>query len=123
MANETLIDEPLKVGEVTPIPAEIDAKLKVVAGTGTGKITYLEAPITLIGREDECHITLPDDARVSNRHAMVYFASGEFRVRDLNSTNGSLLNGSPLSECAFSDGDDLRVGKTVLRLIVDFREE
>ena len=121
MANETLIDEPLKVGEVTPIPGEIDAKLKVVAGTDTGQLTYLESPITLIGREEECHITL-DDARVSNRHAMVYFASGEFRVRDLNSTNGSLLNGSPLSECAFTDGDDLRVGKTVLRLIVDFRD-
>jgi len=122
MANETLIDEPLKVGEVTPIPSEIDAKLKVVAGTDTGQLTYLESPITLIGREEECHITL-DDARVSNRHAMVYFASGEFRVRDLNSTNGSLLNGSPLSECVFTDGDDLRVGKTVLRLIVDFRDE
>ncbi len=122
MSNETLIDEPLKVGEVTPIPAEIDARLKIVAGNDTGKTIYLEAPITLIGREEDCHIQL-DDARVSNRHAMVYFASGEFRVRDLNSTNGSLVNGSPLSECAFADGDDLRVGKTVLRLILDFNEE
>ena len=52
---------------------------------------------------------------------MVYFAGGEFRVRDLDSTNGSLLNGSALNELAYADGDDLRVGKSVVRLVVDFR--
>jgi len=121
MSNETLIDEPLKVGEVTPIPQEIDARLQIVAGPDTGKILYIEDPIIVLGREDDCHLIL-DDPRVSNRHAMVYFAGGEFRARDLNSTNGSLLNGSALTECAMADGDDLRVGKTVVRLIVDFRE-
>jgi len=121
MTNKTLIDEPLKVGDVAAIPGEIDARLQIVAGPDTGKILYVEDPITVLGREDDCHMVL-DDPRVSNRHAIVYFAGGEFRARDLNSTNGSLINGSPLTECAISDGDDIRLGKTVIRLVVDFRE-
>lgn len=119
--SETLIDEPLRVGDVTEIPEDIDATLRVVAGPDTGKVVPLKDPITIIGRDGTCHLVL-DDPRVSTRHAMVYFAGGEFRVRDLDSTNGSLLNGSPLSEFAFQDGDDLRVGKSVVRLVVDFRE-
>ncbi len=119
MSDQTLIDTPLKVGDAEPIPADIDARLVIVAGPDTGTNVILKDAVTLIGRDDDCHVTL-DDPRVSGQHAMVYFASGEFRVRDLNSTNGSLLNGSPLTEFAYQDGDDLRVGKTVARLVVDF---
>lgn len=119
--SETLIDEPLRVGDVTDIPADIDATLRVVAGPDTGRIIPIDDPITIIGRDETCHVAL-DDPRVSTRHAMVYFAGGEFRVRDLDSTNGSLLNGSPLTEFAFQDGDDLRVGKSVVRLVIDFRK-
>ena len=119
MSDQTLIDTPLKVGDAAPIPTDIDAKLVIVAGPDTGTSVVVEDAVTLIGRDDECQVKL-DDPRVSGQHAMVYFASGEFRVRDLNSTNGSLLNGSPLTEFAYQDGDDLRVGKTVVRLVVDF---
>ena len=119
MSDQTLIDTPLKVGDASPVPDDIDAKLVVVAGPDTGQSIIIDNPVTLIGRDDECQVKL-DDPRVSGQHAMVYFASGEFRVRDLNSTNGSLLNGSPLTEFAYQDGDDLRVGKTVVRLVVDF---
>lgn len=119
--SETLIDEPLRVGDVTEIPDDIDATLRVVAGPDTGRIIPIDDPITIIGRDETCHVVL-DDPRVSTRHAMVYFAGGEFRVRDLDSTNGSLLNGSPLTEFAFQDGDDLRVGKSVVRLVIDFRK-
>ncbi len=119
-SNETLIDTPLRVGEMAIIPDDIDARLRVVAGPDTGTDIPIKESITIIGRDDDCHVRL-DDPRVSTRHAMVYFASGEFRVRDLDSTNGSLLNGSPLTEFAFQDGDDLRVGKSVVRLVIDFR--
>ncbi len=116
----TLIDEPLKVGELTAIPDEIDARLVVLAGPEEGASFVIKDPVTLIGRDEECHLVI-NDPRASARHAMVYFAGGEFRVRDLESTNGSLLNSSPLTEFAFQDGDDLRCGKTVIRLLVDFK--
>ena len=119
--SQTLIDEPLKVGELTAIPDDIDARLVVLAGPNEGTTYVVTEPVTLIGRDDDCHVVI-EDPRASARHAMVYFASGEFRVRDLESTNGSLLNGSPLTEFAFHDGDDLRCGKTVIRLLVDFKD-
>jgi S-DNA-T family DNA segregation ATPase FtsK/SpoIIIE len=119
MSDQTLIDTPLKVGDAEPIPDDIDARLVIVAGPDTGTSVVIKDPVTVIGRDEDCQVVL-DDPRVSGQHAMVYFASGEFRVRDLNSTNGSLLNGSPLTEFAYQDGDDLRVGKTVARLVVDF---
>jgi S-DNA-T family DNA segregation ATPase FtsK/SpoIIIE len=120
MSSETLIDEPLKVGEIERIPDDIEARLRVVAGPEAGSVLALSRPVTLIGRDADCQLIL-DDPRVSARHAMVYFAGGEFRVRDLESTNGTLLNGSPLTEFAFQDGDDLRCGKSVIRLEVDFK--
>jgi S-DNA-T family DNA segregation ATPase FtsK/SpoIIIE len=122
MSSQTLIDEPLKIGEVTEIPADIEAKLLIVSGPDSGRIIPLKDPITLLGRDKDCHVQI-DDPRVSGRHAAVYFAGGEFRIRDLASTNGTLLNGSALTDFAFADGDDARVGKSVLRLVVDFKEE
>jgi pSer/pThr/pTyr-binding forkhead associated (FHA) protein len=121
MSSETLIDTPLKVGDAEPVPEDLAATLRVVAGPDTGTLIGIDEPITLIGRDDDCQLKL-DDPRVSGHHAMIYFASGEFRVRDMQSTNGSLLNGSPLTEFAFQDGDDLLVGKSVVRLVVDFRQ-
>ena len=97
--SETLIDEPLRVGDVSEIPEDMAATLRVVAGPDTGRMIPIDDPITIVGRDETCHVVL-DDPRVSTRHAMVYFAGGEFRVRDLDSTNGSLLNGSPLTEFA-----------------------
>ena len=44
MTNETLIDEPLSVGDVTPIPEELSASLRVVAGPDTGTSVDLKDP-------------------------------------------------------------------------------
>lgn len=117
--NQTLIDTPLKVGETEEIPKDLTARLRVVAGPNKGLVVDVTDPVTLIGRDAHCHVVL-DDPRCSGEHAMVSYAGGEFRVRDLDSTNGSLLNGSALSEFAYQEGDDLRVGKSVVRLEVDF---
>ena len=110
MTNETLIDEPLSVGDVTPIPEELDATLRVVSGPDTGSVVPVKDPITLIGRDEGCHLTL-DDPRVSTRHAMVYFSGGEFRVRDLDSTNGTLVNGSRVGRQVLKRDDEIQMGK------------
>ena len=120
-SSETMIGEPLKVGQPTKIPEDIAARVVCKVGSNRGKVFTLTDAATMIGRDDECQIIL-NDPQISSRHAMIYFAGGEFRVRDLDSTNGTLLNGSPLTEAAYNDGDDLRLGKSVLRLEIDFRE-
>ena len=106
MTNHTLIDTPLKVGDTSPIPDDISARLVVVAGPDTGVSVVIKDSISLIGRDDECHVKL-DDPRVSGQHAMVYFASGEFRVRDLNSTNGVFVR---TNRVVLRNGRELLIG-------------
>ncbi|MBC02016.1 MAG: hypothetical protein CMJ34_01755 [Phycisphaerae bacterium] len=67
----------------------------------------------LIGRSTEA-IPLRDDS-VSRRHAELTPDDGRWWLRDLDSTNGTLLNGDPvLDRVALSAGDRIQCGDTVL---------
>jgi hypothetical protein len=70
---------------------------------------------TVIGRDPDCDIVLDDD-RVSRRHARLGFSRGAWRLVDLDSTNGTSLQGRPLREVAF-DGDGwISFGGLIARL-------
>jgi diguanylate cyclase (GGDEF)-like protein len=70
------------------------------------------------GRDDECSIILPDDA-VSGRHFEVFASdSGRLLLRDLNSLNGTIVNGAYVSEHVLEVGDRLLIGHTPLRFVV-----
>jgi hypothetical protein len=54
---------------------------------------------TVIGRDPDCDIVLDDD-RVSRRHARLVFAQGAWQLSDLDSKNGTLVQGLPMREAA-----------------------
>jgi len=54
---------------------------------------------TVIGRDPDCEIVLDDD-RVSRRHARLAFAGGAWRLDDLDSKNGTSLQGLPMRQAA-----------------------
>jgi hypothetical protein len=65
---------------------------------------------TLIGRGPDCRITLVDPL-VSRHHAKVRIEASKATLTDLNSRNGSRINGRLIrSVQALSDGDRLRIG-------------
>jgi predicted component of type VI protein secretion system len=67
-----------------------------------------------IGRSPACAISIPDDTFVSGTHARLYQFDGITWVEDLNSTNGSHLNGNRLSTPqAMTKGDRLQIGSTI----------
>lgn len=70
----------------------------------------------VIGRLPECTVTI-NDPNVSRRHAEVRRADGGGGavVRDLQSTNGTRVNGVPVHEQQLVDGDEITVGTTVMR--------
>lgn len=71
----------------------------------------------VIGRSRSCELTLPV-SEASRRHAMVRFEDGDFRVRDLDSTNGTLLNGEPLgAEQVLRPGDRIEIGGVRLTFV------
>lgn len=68
----------------------------------------------IIGRSPESTIVLPDDTFASSMHARVWVDDGEVWVDDLGSTNGTTLNGAPLTMASrLSKGDRLQVGNTL----------
>lgn len=67
---------------------------------------------TVLGRGSDVDIRI-DDPGVSRRHVEVTTAP-DFMVRDLGSTNGTLVNGRRVSEASLSDGDVLQIGSTEL---------
>lgn len=71
-----------------------------------------------VGRSEECDIFLLDPS-VSRRHAVVAIEGGAPIVRDVGSTNGTLVNGERVKERQLAEGDEVTFGKTTLRLETD----
>lgn len=69
--------------------------------------------ICVMGRR-QCELVL-GDPYTSHRHALLYQGmDGRLRLRDLESTNGTFINGRRVSDSSVSVGDEIRVGRTVL---------
>ena len=94
-----------------------------------GTYVFIDGPV-VIGRDPVCNIPL-QDLGVSRRHAMISPNSkGELVLADLNSTNGTRVNGMPVTQkCVLRDGEKIIVGGTVLRfgladqMDIDFHSE
>ncbi len=71
-----------------------------------------------IGRGPDNDIVLADE-RVSRHHGAFTTRQGAFIYTDANSTNGSFVNGSPVSEIALGSGDVVRLGNTTLSIHPD----
>ncbi len=87
--------------------------LQVLEGLERG-VTFrdLATPIT-IGREDENSVRLNDE-RVSRFHAKVQEDGGRVILTDLESTNGTRVNGRPISARVLRPGDQISVGRCLL---------
>jgi hypothetical protein len=66
-----------------------------------------------IGRDPENDLVL-DDRRVSRRHAEIRLRLGRYTLYDLQSTNGTFVNGRRVAEVVLSDGDRVQIGGTEL---------
>ena len=74
-----------------------------------------ERPAT-IGRDPNC--TIPLDSRmVSKAHALVEFRDGEYTIQDLESANGTRVNGEATSVRVLEPGDNIEVGDIALQFL------
>ncbi len=62
-----------------------------------------------IGREDGCDL-LVDHGSVSRSHARIYWEQGRWWVQDLQSTNGTFLNGNRVEQAPIDGSGDIRLG-------------
>jgi pSer/pThr/pTyr-binding forkhead associated (FHA) protein len=56
-----------------------------------------------------------EDGTVSHHHAMLVLDGPDYKLRDLNSTNGTRVNGMRIVETRLSHGDQLRLGSVEMR--------
>lgn len=84
---------------------------------GPGPVLECElGEITRIGRSgDRNHFRLENDELVSREHLSVVLSGSQFVLRDLGSANGTIVNGTPVTEHRLVDGDEVQIGETVFK--------
>lgn len=88
--------------------------LVIISGDDMGRRFELGTQEVSIGRADSCTICVNTD-QVSRRHATVQYILGKYYLVDLRSTNGTFVNEQKVERAKLLDGDQIRVGKTVLK--------
>lgn len=86
------------------------ARVVVKRGPNTGSQFSLDQPVTTVGREAGSDIFL-DDVTVSRRHAEFRRQKPGVEIVDLDSLNGTYVNGSLVQSGLLADGDRIAIGK------------
>ena len=89
-------------------------RLLITNGVQEGRALRLRPGINRIGRSVDTHFQVPDPS-VSSVHCEVILSDTGVVVRDLNSTNGTFINGVPLQEGTVGPGQVLQLGNIEMR--------
>lgn len=96
----------------------IAAELTVVGGKHAGQVIALNRRKFLIGREQDCQLR-PNSEMVSRHHCVFSLDDYSVRLRDLGSTNGTLVNGVRIQkETVLAPNDHIVIGNLEFRLSV-----
>lgn len=102
-------------GRSAVIPTQ--PRLLVVSGPAAGREVLLDADELVIGRGDDCALSIPDTS-MSRKHALVRPVPGGWALSDLESGNGSLVNGVEVrDERLLKHGDVIHLGDSELRFV------
>ncbi len=88
--------------------------LVTASGPDPGQTIDIPETGLLLGRAEDCSLVL-DDMLSSSHHARVYRENRAWWVKDLQSSNGTLLNGRLIEEAALNEGDLLEIGESRFR--------
>lgn len=96
------------------------AALVIRTGGFEGTRYELAGEETLIGRNPSTHITLLDEG-ISREHAIILFDAAESRyeIEDLESTNGTKVNGRRVRSATLAPGDEIQIGHTVFGFVLE----
>jgi transcriptional regulator with GAF, ATPase, and Fis domain len=89
----------------------MDPKLIVLTGASKGAILTIQEELS-IGRDPENQLRLQDN-RVSRCHAVIKREKSTYKIFDLESHNGTLVNGIPLNEQTLKHRDRIQIGDNV----------
>ncbi len=91
--------------------------LEIITGVGAGTGYPLAEGLTAIGRNPANNAVLPSsEMLVSGNHAIVYRTGSTLLLQDMDSTNGTYVNGEKVTEKVLVSGDIIWLGKQGPRL-------
>lgn len=95
------------------------ARLLIRNGGFAGMSYEVTADETLIGRNPTTDITLLDEG-ISREHALIAFDAelGGYSIEDLQSTNGTKVNGKRVRSTGLADGDEIQIGHTIFQFVL-----
>lgn len=103
----------MRVQQAVAAPAPVPVTCLLV-DRASGRTYTANAPRTTLGRERNAGGIVLHDPNVSRTHAELTFDGRNWQIRDLNSTNGTLVNDVDVDECVLRDGDLITLGVTNL---------
>lgn len=107
-----------QTGTPFPVGAEPVASFALIGveGPASGKRYPLPPGAELVAGREAPDINLAGDSAASRRHAAFRATPTGVEVRDLNSTNGTYVNGVKITAMALHEGDTVRIGSTTFRV-------
>jgi hypothetical protein len=100
--------------------------LEQMSGPGTGRVfEFSGADSFLVGRSKKAHLRLDPkaDPLISRTHFLMEMRPPRVIITDLNSRNGTHVNDQRIRQTDLNDGDEIRVGRTVLRVAIVYDPE
>jgi VWFA-related protein len=109
------------LGDVTFVrprgPDAVRARL-LIARRGEERQVTLDQPEATLGRDDATAVPL-QDPQASRKHARIFRQNGHYWIEDLNSLNGTQVNGETVTRHQLNPKDRIGIGETVLTFLVD----
>ena len=100
----------------------MDVNLVLFKKDGSQKAFSLSSGTTIIGRRHDCDLCVPLMV-VSKRHCQLSQNMEAVKIRDLDSRNGTFLNGKRINETTVKAGDYIRIGPLTFLLQIDGKPE
>lgn len=117
MQSKSLFETPTKIRVASDDEVEFRGSLMPVhPPRAQAKPVELPRRRFLIGRGVETDLQI-DDTLVSREHAVVEPRAGRFILTDLDSTNGTFVNGRRIHEWELEDGDIIRFGRHIVKFL------
>jgi chromosome segregation ATPase len=88
------------------------AQLRISKVRGVEPLNLNAGPIT-VGRSSRNDVVL-SSRTVSRHHCVIELVKGVARIRDLDSSHGTIVNGRPVTKCELTDGDRIEIGRYTL---------
>lgn len=109
---------PAKSAKRGHLPEHVRAVLIALSGEEAGSRYEVTRDYVEVGRADDVDIRIPRQD-ISRKHCLIFYKKDRFYIRDLESTNGTFLNGHRIDEKPLAHGDKIRLGEGIFQFVIE----